>query len=250
MIKNLFLLISIFVFTTGVNAQDAKWQFAPFLGIDMGGAIPVPLSSVPKGAKGTPKLKPALGIAFQRNFNERWSLGVEASYHILAIDAYVEVISQAFWSDDRSYATYFSGEAYSSTELQFIEFPLIGYYHFNERWSMVLGAYYSVILNGQLETEGRNGWISADKSDTDNTPLPGTQNTSFNFNDELDNYDVGALIGYQWKVGERVNLWGRFNVGFKSIFKPDFQNIDYDMYQFRFSTGVSFVLWNKGTISS
>ena len=66
------------------------------------------------------------------------------------------------------------------------------------------------------------------------------------FNDELDNYDVGALIGYQFKISDRVNLWGRFNVGLKSIFVPDFNNIDYEMYQFRFSTGVSFVMWNRG----
>jgi hypothetical protein len=243
------LLIVVFIFLFGnIFAQEAKWQFAPSLGIDMGGAIPVPLSSVPKGAKGTPKLKPNLGIGFYRTFNHRWNMGFEVSYHILSIDAYVNVISQPFWSDDRSYATYFSGEAFTSTELQFIEFPVIAYYKFNERWSMAFGAYYSYILNGKLETEGRNGWISADKEDTDTAPLPGTQNTSFNFNDELDNYDLGVLLGYQWKVAERVNLWGRFNVGFKSIFKPDFNNIDYDMFQFRFSTGVSFTLWTKGTI--
>ena len=104
---------------------------------------------------------------------------------------------------------------------------------------------YSIILKGSLETEGRNGWISADKNDTDTAPLPGTQNTSFDFNDELDNYDVGVLLGYQWKVGERVYLWGRINVGFKSIFVPDFNNIDYEMYQFRFSTGVTYALWTR-----
>lgn len=247
--KFIFLII-LSILCTGLIAQEAKWQFSPSLGIDMGGAIPVPLSSVPKGAKGTPKLKPTLGIAFQRNFDKRWSLGAEVNYHILAIDASVSVVSQAFWSDDRSYATYFSGEAYTSTELQFVEFPLIAYYNFNKRWSLIFGAYYSIILNGRLETEGKNGWISADKEDTDTAPLPGTQNTYFTFNDELDNYDIGALLGYQFKVGERVNLWGRFNVGFKSIFIPEFQNIDYDMYQFRFSTGVSFILWTKGSVSS
>ena len=242
--KTLLALILSLTFTSLV-AHDTKWEFSSSLGIDMGGAIPLPLSEVPDDAKGTPKLKPNLGISFQRNFNERWSLGTELSYHTLSIDAEVNVVSQAFWADDRSYATYFSGEAYSSTELQFIEIPLTAYYHFNERWSLVFGAYYSIILKGKLETEGKNGWISADKNDTDNAPLPGTQNASFDFNDELDNYDVGALIGYRFKIGERVNLWGRFNVGFKSIFVPDFNNIDYDMYQFRFSTGVSFILWTK-----
>lgn len=241
---NKYIFILIFCLTvTLLKAQEAKWQFASTLGIDMGGVIPLPLSEVPDDAEATPKLKPTLGVAFQRNFNERWSLGTELNYHTLAIDASVNAVSQAFWSDDRSYATYFSGEAYSSTELQFIEIPLKAYYHFNKRWSLVFGAYYSIILKGKLETEGRNGWISADKADTDNAPLPGTQNTSFNFNDKLDNYDIGTLLGYQFKIGERINLWGQFNVGFKSIFIPEFNNIDYEMYQFRFSTGVSFVLW-------
>lgn len=243
--NRIFLVIIFSLTFPGIYAQDTKWEFASSLGIDMGGAIPLPLSEVPDDATASPKLKPNLGIFFQRNFNDSWSLGAELSYHTLAVDANVNVISQAFWADDRSYATYFSGEAYSSTELQFIEIPLKAYYHFNEKWSLIFGAYYSILLKGRLETEGRNGWISADKNDTDTAPLPGTQNTTFDFNDELDNYDVGMLVGYQFKVGERVNLWGRFNLGFKSIFVPDFNNIDYEMYQFRFSTGVSFVLWTR-----
>jgi len=242
MTKYIFTLI-FFLILNSIKAQDVKWKLAPSLGIELGGVIPIPLSEMPDDAEASLKLRPTFGFGVQRNLNERWSLGAEANYHIIAIDAYVNVVSQAFWSDDRSYATYFSGEAYSSTELQFVEIPLSAYYHFNKRWSLVFGGYFSIITKGKLETEGKNGWISADKNDTDTAPLPGTQNVSFNFNDELDNYDIGALLGYEFKIGERVNLWGRFNVGFKSIFKPDFQNIDYDMYQFRFSTGVSFVLW-------
>lgn len=227
------------------KAQENKWQFASSLGIDMGGAIPIPLSEIPDDAKGSPKLMPTLGISFQRNFSERWSLSTEASYHILGIDAVAHVVSQPFWSDDRSYATYFSGEAYFSTELQFIEIPVLAYYYFNEKWALVFGGYYSIIIQGSFESGGKKGWISANKEDTDSAPLPGTQNVSYDFNDDLDNYDAGVIIGYQFAVGERVDLWGRFNIGFKSIFKPEFQNIDYEMYQFRFSTGVSFVLWAK-----
>lgn len=239
----IILLLTVII----LKAQEPKWQFAPSLGIDMGGAIPFPYSAAPEGAKATPKLMPSLGIGFQHTVNKRWNIGAELNYHILAIDAAVDVVSTPFWSDDRSYATYFTGEAYTTTELRFVELPLTAYFKFNDRWSIIFGAYYSIIINGKLETEGKNGWISANKEDTDTAPLPGTQNTFFTFNDELDNYDIGTLIGYQFKISERVNFWGRFNVGFKSIFKPDFQNIDYDMYQFRFSTGVSFVLWTKGS---
>ena len=242
MTKYIFTLI-FFLIVTSIKAQDAKWKFAPSLGVELGGAIPIPMSEMPDDADASLKIRPTLGFGLQRNISDRWSFGVEANYHILAFDAYVTVISQAFWADDRSYATYFSGEAYSSAELQFVEIPLTAYYHFNKRWSMVFGGYFSVITKGKLETEGKNGWISTDKNDTDTAPLPGTQNVSFNFNDELDNYDIGALLGYEFKAGKRINLWGRFNVGFKSIFNPDFNNIDYEMYQFRFSTGISYVLW-------
>lgn len=244
---NKFIFAIIFCITSsGLNAQETKWQISPLLGIDVGGVIPIPLSTAPKGAKATLKLRPTLGVGFQSIINERWNIGTELSYHIVSIDAFVNVVSQAFWSDDRSYATYFSGEAYSSTSLQLVEIPAIANYKFNDRWSLVFGGYYSVVFKGKLETEGKNGWISANKEDTDNAPLPGTQNTSFNLNDKLDNYDIGVLIGYQYKIGERLNLWGRCNVGFKSIFKPEFQNIDYDMYQFRFGTGVSYLLWTSG----
>lgn len=244
MTKTILILVLTLGFLT-TSAQRPEWSLGTSLGIDIGGVIPIPLSEVPDDSEGTPKLKPTLGAALQRNFNDRWSLGFEVNYHSLEIEAFANVRSQAFWSDDRSYATYFSGEAYSDVELHFIEFPLVAYYHFNERWSLVFGGYYSYIFDAKLETEGKNGWISADKEDTDNAPLPGTQNTSFDFNEELDNYDIGVLLGYQFLIGERMQLWGRFHVGFKSIFIPEFQNIDYEMYQFRFSTGVSFLLWKQ-----
>jgi hypothetical protein len=228
-----------------MEAQEPRWLFAPSLGIDMGGAIPVPFSAMPEDAKGTPRLMPTLGVGAQYRLSGKWRLGAEMNYHILGIDGYVNVVSQAFWSDDRSYATYFTGEAYSSTELRFIEFPLNVYYHLNDNWSIVFGGYYSVILKARMETEGKNGWLSTNKEDTDTAPLPGTQNTFYAFNDDLDNYDLGGLLGFQYKISQKMIFWGRFNLGFKSIFRPEFNNIDYDMYQMRFSTGVSFVIWTR-----
>lgn len=239
-----FFLVLSFAWT-GIVAQENTWEFKATGGIDLGMAIPIPMSAVPGDAEVKPRLMPTLGVGVERYFSEKWSLGLEISYHILAIDGTVNVVSQPFWSDDRSYATYFSGEANTSTELRFLEFPLIGHYHINEHWALHMGAYYSAILNAKLETEGKNGWLSTNKDDTDNAPLPGTQDTYFSFSDELDNYDIGALMGVVYNASPRLTFWGRFNVGFKSIFKPDFNNIDYDMYQFRFSMGTSYVFLRR-----
>ncbi len=224
----------------GIGAQENTWKFKATGGIDMGMAIPIPLSAVPGDAEVKPRLMPTVGVGAQRYFSDKWSFGLEINYHILSIDGTVNVVSQPFWSDDRSYATYFSGEANTSTELRFLEFPLIAQYHINEHWALHMGAYYSVILNAKLETEGKNGWLSTNKDDTDNAPLPGTQNMFSSLNDELDNFDIGGLLGATYSISPRLNIWGRFNVGLKSIFKPDFNNIDYEMYQMRFSMGTSY----------
>ncbi len=227
----------------GIDAQENKWQLTATGGIELGMAMPIPLSAVPGDAEIKPRVMPTIGVGGQYYLSDRWSLGLEINYHILAIDGSVNVVSQPFWSDDRSYATYFTGEANTSTELKFLEFPLIGHFHINKHWALLLGAYYSAILSAKLETEGKNGWLSTNKEDTDNAPLPGTQNTYFSFSEELDNYDVGGLFGASYHASPRVIIWGRMNVGFKSIFKPEFNNIDYDMYQLRFSMGTSFVFW-------
>ena len=229
----------------GIHAQENRWKFNATGGIDMGMAIPIPMSAVPGEAEVKPKLMPTAGIGAQRYFSDHVSLGLDINYHILSIDGTVNVVSQPFWSDDRSYATYFSGEANTSTELRFLEFPLIAHYYLNERWALHLGAYFSAILKGKLETEGKNGWLSTNKEDTDNAPLPGTQNTFYSFNDELDNYDIGGLLGLSFHVSPRLIIGGRMNVGFKSIFKPDFNNIDYEMYQMRFSMGASYVFLRR-----
>jgi hypothetical protein len=239
----IFLVLS-FAWTS-VLAQETTWKLKATGGIDMGVAIPIPMSAVPGDAEVKPRLMPTVGVGAQRYFSDKWSLGLEINYHILSIDGTVNVVSQPFWSDDRSYATYFSGEANTSTELRFLEFPLIAHYRINEHWALHMGAYYSVILKGKLETEGKNGWLSTNKDDTDNAPLPGTQNTFFSFNDELDNYDIGGLMGLTYNASPRLIIWGRLNVGFKSIFKPDFNNIDYEMYQMRFSMGTSYVFFQR-----
>jgi hypothetical protein len=61
----------------------------------------------------------------------------------------------------------------------------------------------------------------------------------------LDSYDLGMLMGVSYHASPRLSFWGRFNVGFKSIFKPDFNNIDYEMYQLRFSMGTSYIFLKR-----
>lgn len=238
-----FLLVLFFPLL--LQAQSYKWQAYPLLGVDLGGAVPYPFSDIPKGAKFTPKPNPNIGLGITYRLSDKWALGLEASYHVLSFSAKADVRSQPFYFDNHVDVLYFSGETSTDVRLQFLEFPLIAKYTISTRWSVEPGVYYSRILNGAFKTKGINGVLSDDKSITDTAPLPGAANTSYNFNDFIDNWDAGFLVGFRYKLKQNICLWSRLQVGFKSIFVKEFDNIEYEMYQVRLNAGISVSLFNK-----
>jgi len=228
-----------------LQAQTNKWWLYPSLGVDMGGAVPFPLSDIPDGSKGTPKLTPSLGIGFGRCLSERWNLGVEINYHVLSFSAAADVRSQPFYSDDHLTTMYFTGPTKTDAEFRFVEFPLVAMYAINSTWSITPGVYYSRILEGTFNTSGINGVTSIDKNITDNAALPGIANPKYSFDEYLDNWDVGMLLGFRYNLTQKVCFWGRMQAGFKSIFIKEFDNIEYEMYQMRVNVGASVNLFDR-----
>jgi len=242
--KNIFLILLISIFSFSVFSQERKFNFYPNLAVDLGGAIPFPLSDIPDDAGGTPKPYPSLGIGTEYNFNDNWKFAFEINYHLIAFSATADVVSQAFYFADGS-AQYYTGYTETDVELRMVEFPFIALYGKKEGRKILFGAYYSRILEGRFETNGINGIYSPDKTITDNATLPGPEITiPYNFNEDIDKYDYGILIGYRYNLNHRLHLWARLNVGFKSIFVNEFTNIDYDMYQVRINLGVSYKLFD------
>lgn len=241
MIKKAILVFFLFLGLI-TNAQETKWNFYPNLAVDLGGAIPFPLSDIPDGAGGTPQPYPSLGIGSEFQLNNKWQLGFEVNYHLIAFSSSADVVSQPFYFDDGT-AQYFTGHTEADVELRFVEFPLLAFYELKEGRRFLFGVYYSIIMESKFITRGINGIYSSNKEDTDNAVLPGPEVTvTYNFNSFMDHYDYGVLIGYSYDINSQFYLWGRLNVGFKSIFVSSFDNIDYEMYQVRLNLGVSFKL--------
>jgi hypothetical protein len=225
-----------------IHAQPLKWQISPILGVDMGFAIPFPFSDIPGGARVTPRINPSIGLGVKYHLSERWNLGFEANYHTLAFSAKADVRSQPFYFDNHVDVLYFSGETSTKIRIQCVEFPLLAAYQISSKWTFMPGIYYSRILDGSFRTKGMNGVLSDDKTITDDATLPGVANTQYDFNDYMDVWDAGLLIGIEYQTHRRVCLWSRLQVGFKSIFVKEFSNIDYEMYQVGIQAGLSLPL--------
>ena len=203
------------------------------------------MSDIPKGAGGTPKLNPVLGIGIEYRLEEKWLLSLEINYHNLEFSARADVRSQPFYFDNHQEMLYFTGKTETNIELRFVEFPVVVSYRAGKNWSFLFGPYYSRILEGNFYTEGNDGVISPDKQITDNAVMPGVAITNYNFNEYIDSYDLGLFIGYRYHFNHRIFFFGRFHWGFKSIFKKEFDNIDYEMYQLRLSIGASYSLFGN-----
>lgn len=233
------LILLLFLLNINCYSQERKLSVYPALGIDLGGATPFPFSDIPDGAGGTPEPYPFLGLGAEYPVSGNWKIAAEVNYRVISFTADADVISQPYYPGDGS-KLYFSGETYTDVELRMVEFPLVGIYQLRDSRAVLFGVYYSQILEGTFNTNARDGIINADKSITDNAVLPGSADANYDFSEFLDNYDFGVLLGYRYKLSDKMNLYGRIQVGFKSIFKPDFDNIDYEMYQVRLNIGASY----------
>lgn len=241
--KIIFTLVSLFILLS-VFSQDRKFNLYPGVTLDAGAAIPFPFSDIPSGAAATPKINPSAGLGVIYSFSEKWNFASEINYHKIDFSAKAEVVSQSFTLGSNA-QMYFTGKTETEVAFQMIEIPLIGLYKIREDKNILLGGYYAFILNSKFSTKGINGVYSPDKNITDNAQLPGPEYTvSYNFNNSMENYDFGVLVGYSQTLYKKISVWSKLNVGLKNIFKDSFNRIDYKMYQIRFNLGLSYMLFS------
>jgi hypothetical protein len=240
--KTVLLMVCMLILSTGVRSQD-KWLFYPLLGVEMGATIPFPFSDIPEGSKFSPRVSLVFGGGAEYKLNEKWHVGLELSYHQLGFSAKADVRSQSFYFDNHQDVLYFSGATDTRIELRMMELPIMARYKISKKSSFMIGIVYCFILDGTFDTRGSNGVLSDDKNITDNAALPGPANTRYNFDDFIENWDFGVQLGYRHCLNEKVFLWSNLKAGFNSIFKDDFDNIDYEMYQVRINLGASVFLF-------
>jgi hypothetical protein len=241
--KKWIVLVSLFATLTGYS-QEGKWMIYPCLGVDLGGAVPYPFSDIPDGSGGTPKPFPLLGIGMEIHLQKKWFIAFETNYHLIAFSARADVRSQPFYDDSHQNVLYFSGKTSADIELRMAEFPVVVNYRIGDNWAFLFGTYYARILEGSFVTKGSEGISSDNKNDTDNAILPGPASAEYDFSENIDNHDYGLLIGYRYNLNHKLFVVTRLHVGFKSIFKKEFDNIDYEMYQVRLSIALSYGLFS------
>lgn len=219
-------------------------------GFDLGAAVPWPLSSAVGGGNkmsAVPHLTPAFGLSGDFIFNKNWAVVVEATYKRVAIDVDINTPRQQFQVNGE--ARNFAGLAETEMAFTTLEFPLYVRYTFNKGINRVfLGGYYARTLKGKFIANAVSGMMTdpndpnnPDKMDkiTRNEPL------MQNFSDNIDSWDIGMVVGYERRILNRTYISGRVSVGFKDVFKPGENYLEYSMWQMRGSFVLSYMLFSK-----
>jgi hypothetical protein len=238
MIKNiikiciLFFGILLYVSVSAQNKKDSAYIYQGHLGLslgtDIGGAIPFPISNIPGTINAYPHINPALGANLSFLLIKGWGLGVEVNYKTIAMKADARVNNQKFNMDNAT--MYFSGT--TKTEMKFImlEVPLYTKFRFTNRNFVFAGAYYSHIFSSSFIADPVKGYSG---SSPDVAETIDVSDIKMDFSQYMDNWDYGALIGYEHAIFDRLKLALRLSMGFKDIFKSSSNYFDYSMLHMR-----------------
>ena len=230
--------------------DPVKFAVGVHAGIDIGGAVPYPPGKAIGGQNkmsATPRLTPALGLSYTTMFDRHWSAVVESTYKTVALDARTWVEQQGMRDPDDGTWQYFRGRADASMSFSMLEIPLYVRYSFGDGTNKVfLGGYYARVFKGKFETTPGPGMA---------TPTPGDDKTwsvvnkgdmgTRNFDNGLDKWDAGIIVGYERRIINRVNLSGRFSAGFKDVFRRDSRYLEYAMFHMRGTLMLSYMFMRK-----
>lgn len=215
-------------------------------GFDLGAAVPWPLSSAVGGGNkmsAVPHLTPAFGLSGDFIFNKNWAVVVEGTYKRVAIDVDIRTPRQMFRLSDGD--ANFAGLAQTEMSFTTLEFPLYVRYTFRKGINRVfLGGYYARILKGKFIANAVDGTLTNTKTGavsdvTSANPL------EQNFSQNIDSWDVGMVFGYERRIFNRAYISGRVSAGFKDVFKPGENYLEFSMWQMRGSFVLSYMLFSK-----
>ncbi len=239
---NLFLCFAALFSSLKAEENFTAWQFSLNIqtGTDIGGAVPYPLKNIPSPFNAYPQLRPMLGGVLSMNLVDNFALAAELNYKRIQMNADARVENQRFKMDASS--MYFTGTAKMEMDFTMLEIPLYVKYQFSKGVNRILlGGYYSRVLSGKFITIPTKGFAAEEPDFVDLEDMSGVV---MDFSTDLDKWDVGAIIGYERKLIDRLNLGIHFSMGFKDVFKPSTDYFDYNMLHMRGSIKIAYQLFD------
>ena len=223
------------------SVNSYKFAAGVAVGTDIGGAVPVPVSNVPGTIHAYPDINVSLGARFTVPVTGHWLLGTEVTYKKLSLNAKTRVENQKFQDKENYFIQYFTGTAKMNMSFTFLEVPLLVKYNFGRSGHRAMaGPCFSYYLNTNFVTTAQIGFKGKEPDKVDEII---DEDFEMVFTPYLDNWNIGAMIGYECEIFNKLQIGLRLTMNFRDIFKSDNRYFDYRMLPMYGSVLISYDLY-------
>lgn len=236
------------------EAFQRAFRFAPVVGVDLGGAIPTTLGTIEKvGKEVAPKLAPSLGLRISYDITPSWRLSTELTYKQVGFKADSKVRDQYTLLIDQTSGSrqvvYFTGVAEMDMSFTLLELPIYTTWSWNDgRDNLTAGLYYAHTIRAAFDNVAVKGFL-ADVKDNPTAEQINPLNEPLlqSFNEVMNNWDIGVMVGYERRVLRDFTLGLRVSMGTVDIFKRGQNPLGYEMRHMRGSLNISYDLFRIKT---
>jgi hypothetical protein len=248
--RGLFIIVFIGFLGGFLSAQDSllhkkneSWEFKINAGYNIGGTSPLPMPvEVRKIEKfSPPAFAPHVALEVIRWFTPRWGLSAQLTldYKGFTVKDSVLNLHTEIEMDGDPYTGNFTGHNETKIRNSYLTLPVMATYRISSRWIVQGGFYIAYLYSPSFTGTASDGYIRKGSPVGEKVEVP---EATFDFSDELRNFDVGLQAAAEWEFAKNFAIRGQLAWGLLPIFPSDFTGTSFKMYNIYGTLGVSYSL--------
>lgn len=225
-----------------LKAALRGWHVRVGAGVSIGGAAPLP---IPAEIRAIDSFNPTLCIqlegAAQKKFDKHWGMmvGVRFANKGMETDATVKNYHmEAVSVDGGRVVGAWTGHVKTNVDLNYLSFPILATYDFNDRWSVNLGPYFSYMMKGDFTGEAYDGYIR----DQDPTGEKAEVSSAvYDFSNDLRRFQWGLQAGGEFKAYKHLSVSVNLQWGLNGIFPGDYTSVTFPLFPIYGTLGFNYL---------
>lgn len=226
-----------------IKAALKGWHVRVGAGFSIGGTAPLPLPAEIREIEG---YKPTICIqlegAAHKMFTKHWGMmvGIRFANKGMETDARVKNYHMEAVNADGSGKVVgaWTGKVKTEVDLNYLTFPVLATYSFNDRWSVSAGPYLSYMVRGDFKGSAYDGYIR-DQNPTGEKAEVSLAN--YDFSDDLRKFHWGLQFGGEFKAYKHLSVSANVQWGLNGIFPKDFQSVTFALYPIYGTIGFNYL---------
>lgn len=220
---------------------DSKMHYEFSVGGKIGGTSPVPLPAEIRKIKSYSPVYPFFASARATySFDKKWGITSGLTFEGRAMNTRADVKGyktsfNASGDPSQNVKGYYTGEITTEVHNMYLTLPVLASYNLSERWTLQAGPYLSYAVKKHFSGDATNGYI---RNTTPTGERVEISSASYDFKDNVRNWDLGASVGGQYHFGQKYFAMAQFDYGFSNIMQTGFETISFGMHNIFLNLGV------------